>query len=562
MSEPVRHLKRIGPGRHNLVDGPEPIASTGFAALLTGGIGDVFALESFTTPERRERLESLLLACPSSNVVRAMYQSLPNYPRLENYRTLGTGGQTCLCRKDVEKIAGPLPDAEDWSIATTFPTFRNYVGSSWLTHRLVPRPRRIDKPYVVIVPHSSWGRWEGRSFDASDWQEAFGYLERHDLHGLILHHGNERVEPHPRLIDLTNQVSILEGIELLKVAQGYLGIDSALSVLAAKLFPSDRLAVKSVWGHCYQFRHIYYAPRSEFGFLRRELVAPDHEPARSVATNPTREITITTCQGVGDTFWCYQLLSPHYDRIHFTVALVEGGRGKVANRAEPWLRLLPKCGRVTTRTVTDAEYQRLAHGDWPFPPKGRGEAWYAVNAALERGERLESLGKVEETVPLPVEPHALPWGDEPYWCVYVSGSTARPEVVRDVGVWTLDQWEAFLHGLAAKGTLPRNLLILGANYDAQAEYDLAGRCREFRTETAIDLPPAKVLGLLKGCRFFVGYQSGLNILADQLDVRKLMLYFPALKAMPRGWPKQKNLDNGTHRYAFFDQSPEEVLRDL
>jgi hypothetical protein len=243
----------------------------GPAFLFTGGLGDVLALESFFPERVRAALSGLTLACPAAPAVADLFGALPNYPRLKGCTILPTGSAVYYEKAGVEKAHGKVM-AEDWSIATRFPTLRgeDYTGSSFLAHRLC-QSRSIGQPYVVVVPHSRWGRWADRSFDAADWQACLDYLAEYELLGVILHEGPEVVEPHPRLLDLTNQTSVTEAVEILKGAEGYLGIDTWLSVLAAKLFAPGRLAVKSVWGHCYEWQHLYFAPCREFPFLKRSL---------------------------------------------------------------------------------------------------------------------------------------------------------------------------------------------------------------------------------------------------------------------------------------------------
>lgn len=241
--------------------------------LLTGGIGDAIALEAMMMPEERDRLTTIYYACPARAEIETIFRALPNYPRLREHVDLGTGAAVYYSRAAVEAAVGPLPpDVEDWSIATVFPHDRPYAGSSLLTHRLADL-QRPPEPYVVILPASSWGGWNDRWFNEKDWQTCLDVLDKRDLSGLVI--GRERwpMPEHPRLVDACG-LSILESVELIKGAVGYLGIDSWASVLAAKLFPSDRIAVKSVWGHCYDWAHVYFAPRIDFDFLRRTLEEP------------------------------------------------------------------------------------------------------------------------------------------------------------------------------------------------------------------------------------------------------------------------------------------------
>ena len=251
-----------------------PFAADERAILLTGGIGDAFALEGMMRPEEREQLSAIYYACPAAREISDLFAALPNYPKLRRHILLPSAKKVHYSQASVEADHGALPAAvEDWSVLRQFQRRRAYAGSSFLTHRLA-RPRTSLGEYVAIVPASQkFGRWADRDFSAADWSVCIGFLESWGLSGVVL--GSESAPlPQGPLTDLRGKISILESIEVLKGARGYLGIDSCLSVLAAKLFPVSRLSVKSVSGHLYQWSATYYAPRTEFGFVARQLEAP------------------------------------------------------------------------------------------------------------------------------------------------------------------------------------------------------------------------------------------------------------------------------------------------
>ena len=249
-------------------------AEAEWSMLVTAGIGDSFAIEGMLAPEERETLGAIYYACPAAAEVEMLFRALPNYPMLKRHVRLSTGNTVHYSAETVAAQTGPLPaGVQDWSIATVFPKARPYLGSSFLTHRLAS-PDLPPSPYVVVVPHSTWGQWSDRSFSATDWKTCLDFLDRHRLTGVVLCRESLPLPAHPRLLDWQGRTSILESVEILKAAQGLLSVDSMLTVLAAKLFPASRIAVKSVWGHCYNWKHVYYAPRREFGFLNRTLEAP------------------------------------------------------------------------------------------------------------------------------------------------------------------------------------------------------------------------------------------------------------------------------------------------
>ncbi len=247
----------------------------GAAILCTGGIGDVWAVESMFSVELRERLECVYVACPASAEIALLWNALrgtPAYPRLRNVEVLKTGRRTHYAIASVEAAVGKLPEGvEDWSILNVFPRRLPYTGSTFLLRDLADVEYIPAGSYIVIVAGSSWGRYDGRDFTSADWKATLGLLDREKLQGVVLRREVEPIPRHPRLIDLQGLPSILASVEILKGAVGYVGVDSCLSVLASKLFPAGRLCVKSVSAHCWENRENYFAPRREFPFLRRQV---------------------------------------------------------------------------------------------------------------------------------------------------------------------------------------------------------------------------------------------------------------------------------------------------
>jgi hypothetical protein len=250
---------------------PRPVP---WQLLLTGGIGDIFAVESFLTPEERETLAAIHWASPQAEAGRQLFEALPNYPCLTEHHVLSSGPAWYYMLAEVEQRLGHLPaGTRDGSIQKVFAESRTYSGSSFLQHFLCPVVAPTE-PYALIHPFSANRFWEGRDFDASDWAVCLAYLQRSGLRGLVIYRGEDqgKIPASDLLVPHGNATDILESVELLKRAKAFLGIDSCLSVLAAKLFPA--IAVKSVWQHCYDWKHRYYAPRTDFGFLNRRLIAP------------------------------------------------------------------------------------------------------------------------------------------------------------------------------------------------------------------------------------------------------------------------------------------------
>lgn len=238
--------------------------------LITGGIGDILALESLMTDEDRTSLQEVILACPAQDQIESILKSLP-FPNLKTIRRIQlNSGVVIRYKSQLEALNDlKLPQTSDWSIQVIFPQ-RSYSYSSIVDTTLTDLPP-VPNPYAVIVPASGWGRWPDRNFNLTDWSTVLDFLDRSGLSGIVI--GAERVSipKHERLFDYQGTTNILQSIELVKKAQAYLGIDTWASVLAAKVLPTHRLAIKSVWPHCYEWKHIYFAPHKEFPFLNSTL---------------------------------------------------------------------------------------------------------------------------------------------------------------------------------------------------------------------------------------------------------------------------------------------------
>lgn len=270
----MKHRVQYAPGRYRMVDVAVPSKSI----LLTGGIGDFVALDSLMSCEERESLEEVWYACPNREAVETLLRAVPHaYPRLRSHVVLPTERKSLYSKAEVEEQVGTLPvSVQDWSILKIFPNRWLYTGSSFLTRPLTTPPE-VARPFVVIVPASSWGAYKGRAFDEDDWAVCLKFLESRNIHGLVLRKENIALPQHPLLLNWQGRTNILETMELVKRADGYVGIDSWVSIFAGLILPACRLAIKAIADFTYTHQMSYYQRRRDFGFLQRKLVAPSWE---------------------------------------------------------------------------------------------------------------------------------------------------------------------------------------------------------------------------------------------------------------------------------------------
>lgn len=294
----------------------------GKAILFTGGAGDILAIESFLTDIERNDIEVIFYATRAHILIKELLTNVPTLPNIKDHIILWdnwksmfafhnkqqTEDYICKWTKDLqkrEKIRTLLRDVVDYSIAEIFPQImrkkRHYTYSSMLKTTMADISKfnlpecigyhfstiecnkflieieqklrnKVTRNYVCICPYSTNDKRDARrDFNTEDWKNTFKLLEEYKTYGIVLNTGNDSIPDHPRLFNLSNKTTMKESIEILKESRGYFGIDSALSVLAAKLFHAPWLIVKSSNNHLYIHARAYYAPQTNFDFIRNQI---------------------------------------------------------------------------------------------------------------------------------------------------------------------------------------------------------------------------------------------------------------------------------------------------
>ena len=261
------------------------------SVLITGGIGDVIALESYMTDEERAGLESVYYASRAHKPVRALIEAMGDrFPSLKRHEVLWDDWTKMFCfysKGEIPQKVHDLPDdwprTADWSILNKFSEIqkrtRKYTGSGLVARSLADVSHlNLPAEFVAVVPYSDNDpNAKGRAFDFGDWSETLHFLHRRRLKGVVLAVGDRKIPDDPSLVDLTNKTTIVEAVEVLRLAKGYVGVDSCLSVVAAKLF-DDILVVKSRNPHLYEWRSVYYAPKKTFDFIMPRVKLPGSIP--------------------------------------------------------------------------------------------------------------------------------------------------------------------------------------------------------------------------------------------------------------------------------------------
>jgi hypothetical protein len=273
---------------------------------------------------------------------------------------------------------------------------------------------------------------------------------------------------------------------------------------------------------------------------------------------------IETVQGIGDIFWAYQKLAPHFRRINFDV-LVTDRHNPIQLRARDFLPLLPKVGTVRFKVVSGERYAHVTASKHAIDEvlkhhrDGIRPVAYAVNRFLEEGTRIDEIDHhpVLEDAGLR---HDAPTEAGGYIALYVSGFARA----RNNTTWPIANWLRFVRRFYAQYRLDLPLKIVGAGYDMASIRDLMADLqrrengRRMAVTRHVDQAPGRVLGILKGARCFLSYNSGLGILADNIDVPQVMVYFKELDRMHYAWCKRAHIGT-TFQVGSFSETPEQIL---
>lgn len=253
--------------------------------LLTGGVGDVITLESYIPNENRKKLKTIYCATKAYRNVQELFSSIKfNYPALERIEPIWTDFRDIFafyskadCQQMLNLVPADWNKTEDWSILCKFDDINHgllkYNYSSFLENELIPINKfSLPDHYVAIVPSSNnHPDMKDRNFNEKEWKLVINFLKRNNLPGVILSTDDLFVPTNRLLINLTNKTTLVESIEIVKQASGYIGIDSCLSVVASKLFSDKFLLVKSKNEHLFRWKHVYYAPNKKFDFIKNKV---------------------------------------------------------------------------------------------------------------------------------------------------------------------------------------------------------------------------------------------------------------------------------------------------
>lgn len=282
-----------------------------FDILITCGIGDFLAIESFFS-QKEKNIRNVFYATRAQKEISKLFDALPNYDIKEhiNYFDRFNGKlPTIWDINHLNRITKSKldPAIHDYSIKVKFNEnrrnkYKHYNGSSFLKYELakdIKTKFNLPSNYIVVHPCSkaSYRLAAQRELTPYEWKfllaeipgtsscgktglfkDTLGGGDFRLLGGtsqqkiVVLNTWPDYQIPNNKnIIDLTNKTTLIESIEILKNSNGYFGIDSALSVLAAKLFGSEKLYIRhfgrSHRFHLWRHKDVYYYPKKSNEFL-------------------------------------------------------------------------------------------------------------------------------------------------------------------------------------------------------------------------------------------------------------------------------------------------------
>ena len=232
--------------------------------LLTGGIGDLIALDSHFPRIWHFSVEKIVLATRVADFVFSLYKNkLFGFKNAEveiirtNYADPIHNINELKRRTNYKNS----PNLLDCSIAKIFP-FINRNQLPYFKSSLFDIKQNLDKfnlpeKYIVICPitnHDSICSRSGsglipkrppRNFENEELEEINLFLNNKKIKGVVLH--NDRIEnlDENNIINLTGETKFIESIGIINNASGFISIDSCLAVLACQIFNKNEILIKS-----------------------------------------------------------------------------------------------------------------------------------------------------------------------------------------------------------------------------------------------------------------------------------------------------------------------------
>ena len=263
--------------------------------LITGAIGDFITVESYIPEKELKKIRKVYLASPKSKFLIHLFKLLPYWKDME-VEVIWDDWTNLPYIEGKEQLTGLLKDkpknwqkVTDYSIFTVFKDglLSNFKQSSFIKNKVSEIKQILPDKFIVINPNSVFRSPNSRKdIEPIEWANIKNYLAQTDQYAVVLgiHEDSYQIPNDSRIINLMSKTSVEESIEIIKIANGYIGIDSFLSVLAAQLFTADKILIKSLSPHVMLSKKYYYHPQKEFDFITNNIIPYRH--SNFIASKP------------------------------------------------------------------------------------------------------------------------------------------------------------------------------------------------------------------------------------------------------------------------------------
>ena len=260
-------------GKDRLVYHCSPMKSV----LFTCGIGDFIAMESYFTPAERAEVESIHWA---SRARASLMDLIPFvFPNVKTHKierdTWGAPFTRTFCISSRKELPGLDPSVHDWSVKIIVDDFkrgrRRFQGSTLVGRKLADiSALNLPARYFVLHPYSENARTPVRDLSAEELSFACKRIQR--IMSIVVINKGGNCNPIPGTIDLSDQLTLPESIEVVKQSSGFVGAASVFSVVASKVLPPQKLFIKGSLDLKMNYSNFYYAPHRTHDFVAQNLM--------------------------------------------------------------------------------------------------------------------------------------------------------------------------------------------------------------------------------------------------------------------------------------------------
>lgn len=249
------------------------------AVLLTCGLGDFVAIDSFMAKDERLAVDTVHWA---TRARAAMVDLVPFvFPNVTWHviqrDTWGAPFTSDFCVSSRDELPGLPADVIDLSVTNVADDVRagarGFTGSRFVGRTLCDVSHLgLPSRYVVVHPFSENARTDERDMTQPEWLAVQRYASDIGLPVVVLNKGGEPLENKRRgVIDLSDRTTLLQGIEVTKHADVFIGCSSVFAAIAAKVLPQSRVFVKANHSVRRFFYWLYYSPLDTNTFVTDDL---------------------------------------------------------------------------------------------------------------------------------------------------------------------------------------------------------------------------------------------------------------------------------------------------